>query len=286
MKSITENNIVLDERVDEIIKRAIEEDVLTGDITTENIVSDDIHVDAVITAKESGIIAGLTIAERIFKYFDNGSSFSANFKDGDSISKGDEVARIRAQHRAVLVGERTALNFLQRMSGVATKTSHYVNAVKHTNTKILDTRKTLPGLRLFDKYSVRCGDGVNHRIGLYDMVMIKDNHIKVAGSITEAVSRIRGKLNDKYKIEVETTSLDEVKEAVENNVDIIMLDNMSIDEMIKAVQLINKRALTEASGNMTLERVAEVAECGVDFISVGALTHSVNALDLSLGILD
>lgn len=286
MKFITEIDIILDERVDEIIKRAIEEDVFTGDITTENIISADKHIEAIIAAKENGIVAGLAVAERVFKYFDSSVSFVTDFKDGKSISAGDEIARISGLHRAVLEGERTALNFLQRMSGIATKTSHYVNAVKHTSTRILDTRKTLPGLRLLDKYSVKCGGGVNHRIGLYDMVMIKDNHIKVAGSITEAVSRIRNRLNDKYKIEVETTSLDEVKETIENNVDIIMLDNMSIDEMKKAVQLINNRALTEASGNMTLERVAEVAECGVDFISVGALTHSVNALDLSLGILN
>jgi len=286
MRSLTETEILLDKRVDEIIKMAIEEDVSTGDITTENIVSDDREVDAVIIAKESGVIAGLTIAEKIFKYFDENSSFSANFNDGDLISNGDEVVKIGGSYKAVLTGERTALNFLQRMSGIATKTALYVNAVKHTNTKILDTRKTLPGLRLLDKYSVKCGGGVNHRIGLFDMVMIKNNHIKVAGSITEAVSRIRAGLNDKFKIEIETTSLDEVKEAVENNAYIIMLDNMSIDEMKNAVQLINKRALTEASGNMTLERVAEVAECGVDFISAGALTHSVNALDLSLRILD
>jgi nicotinate-nucleotide pyrophosphorylase (carboxylating) len=285
MRSLTGTEILLDDNVDEIIKIAIDEDVFSGDITTENIVSADGLVDAVIVAKEGGVIAGITIAERVFKYFDSDISFSANYKDGDSISNGDEVVKIRGQHKAVLAGERTALNFLQRMSGIATKTSHYVNAVKNTSTRILDTRKTLPGLRLLDKYSVKCGGGVNHRIGLYDMVMIKDNHIKVAGSITEAVSRIRERLSDKYKIEVETTSLDEVREAVENNVDIIMLDNMSIDEMKKAVQLINKRALAEASGNMTLERVGEVAECGVDFISVGALTHSVNALDLSLGIL-
>jgi len=286
MKSVTDTDIILDERVDEIIGMAVKEDVLTGDITTENIVSDDRQVDAVIVAKESGVIAGFSVAERVFKYFDRGISFSANYKDGDSISSGDEIVKIGGSYKAVLIGERTALNFLQRMSGIATRTAHFVNAVKHTKTMILDTRKTLPGLRLLDKYSVMCGGGVNHRIGLYDMVMIKDNHIKVAGSITEAVARIRNRLNDKYKIEIETTSLDEVKEAVENNADIVMLDNMSNDEMKKAVQMINKRALTEASGNMTLERVIEVAECGVDFISVGALTHSVNALDLSLRIID
>jgi nicotinate-nucleotide pyrophosphorylase (carboxylating) len=199
--------------------------------------------------------------ELVFIKLNSAVKWSPNFEDGDEIKNGDLLATIRGSYRAILIGERSALNFAQRMSGIATITNKFVKEVKPLKTKILDTRKTLPGIRLLDKYSVNVGGGTNHRIGLYDMVMIKDNHIKVAGGIKPAVEKIRSSIGNKYRIEVETTNLEQVKEAISLNVDMIMLDNMSTEMMREAVSLIGDKSLIEASGNMTFDRVKEVAEC-------------------------
>ncbi len=273
-----------------LIKRAIdlaiEEDVWSGDITTNSIVSQTKIATAYLIMKANGVISGLDIIKEVFLRFDNNLVWKPFFSDGDYVKSKDVILEITANHRALLTAERTALNILQRMSGIATETSLYVKELERTKTKILDTRKTVPGLRVLDKLAVKHGGGTNHRMGLYDMVMIKDNHIKIAGSITKAVEQIRQINGCGMKIEVETTNLEQVKEALDCNVDIIMLDNMSCDQMIKAVMLISDRAKIEASGNMTLSRVKEVALTGVDYISVGALTHSVTALDISMNIKD
>lgn len=272
--------------VRETIIRALAEDIGKGDFTTDNTIPEDKYVEAFIKTKEDGIIAGLEIARQVFLELDPDIKWIPFFNDGNSIKTGDILAEIHGSYRAILTGERTALNFLQRMAGIATKTNLFVNTVKSYGTKILDTRKTAPGLRLFDKLAVRLGGGTNHRFGLYDMVMIKDNHIKVAGGVKNAVDKIKQSLGTQFKIEVEASTIDEVKQAVEAGADIIMLDNMTTDLMRESVKLIGNKALTEASGNMSLDRLKEVAECGVNFISVGALTHSVTALDIGLYIKD
>lgn len=267
--------------INNLIESALLEDVGSGDITTNFLIDGDLKTTAFLKAKENGIIAGLQIAEIVFKKLDNNIRWNPNINDGDEVKTGDILVHFMGSFKAILTGERTALNFLQRMSGIATSTSKYVQAIKHTKAKILDSRKTVPGLRLIDKYAVNIGGAINHRIGLFDMVLIKDNHIKIAGGITNAVNKIKSKLDSGIKIEVETSTLDEVKEALNSKVDFIMLDNMSTEMMKLAVKSINGKALIEASGNMTLERVKEVAETGVDFISIGALTHSVKALDIA-----
>jgi nicotinate-nucleotide pyrophosphorylase (carboxylating) len=272
--------------VDNLIEIGLQEDLNTGDITTDLLVPETLRSTAVMIAKADGIIAGLEVAEAVFLKLDPTIEFIAEITDGDKIRKGDLICTIKGSYRALLTGERLALNFLQRMSGIATETAKYVEAVNGYNTKILDTRKTVPGLRLLDKYAVKAGGGTNHRMGLYDMVMIKDNHISIAGSISSAVNAIRPSIPDSIKIEVETTTLEEVNEALLAGADIIMLDNMDVETMKKAVRLIDGKAKTEASGNMTLERIKEVAATGVDFISIGALTHSVVALDISQKIKD
>ena len=234
-----------------------------------------------MVAKAGGVIAGLEVAEMVFRRFDPDLVWKPLVSDGDKVSRGDVIVWFSANYRALLTGERIALNFLQRMSGIATSASEYVAVLKGFHTKILDTRKTLPGFRLCDKYAVKAGGASNHRIGLYDMVMIKDNHIAIAGGIARAVEAIRPNIAPGIEIEVETTNLEEVREALDAGAGIIMLDNMDNETMSRAVTLINGRAKTEASGNMTPERLLEVARTGVDFISVGALTHSVKALDIS-----
>jgi nicotinate-nucleotide pyrophosphorylase (carboxylating) len=267
--------------IDAIITSGLSEDVNTGDLTTDLLISADKQTTAIMIAKADGIIAGLPVAEAIFRKLDPHVRFDIAVNDGEKVKNGELICTIRGAYRALLTGERLALNFLQRMSGIATETAKYVEAVKEYPTQILDTRKTVPGLRLLDKYAVKTGGGTNHRIGLYDMVMIKDNHISVAGGITNAVNAIRPKISSDIKIEVETTCFDEVNEALAAGADIIMLDNMDNATMKEAVRIINKRAKVEASGNMNLDRVKEVAATGVDFISIGALTHSVTALDIS-----
>jgi nicotinate-nucleotide pyrophosphorylase (carboxylating) len=269
------------ETINTLIETGLKEDINTGDLTTDLLIPAQRQSEAIMIAKADGIIAGLFVAETIFRKLDPNIVFESNVKDGDKVVKGQLICTIKGAYRALLTGERLALNFLQRMSGIATATSEYVEAVKDYKTEILDTRKTVPGLRTLDKYAVKAGGGTNHRIGLFDMVLIKDNHISVAGGITNAVNAIRPNISKDIKIEVETTTLDEVKEALAMNVDIIMLDNMDNATMTEAVKMINGKAKVEASGNMNLERVREVAATGVDFISIGALTHSVTALDIS-----
>ena len=267
--------------VDEIIKSAINEDVGNGDVTTNSIIGTDEKAGAYMISKADGIVSGLPVAEKVFKYFDSEMKWNPAIKDGDRVQKGDLIVEFSGSLRAILTGERSALNFLQRMSGISTAASKFVEAVKEFNVKILDTRKTAPGQRMLDKYAVKMGGGTNHRIGLYDMVMIKDNHIKAAGSITSAVEKVRGNIPQGMKIEVETTTIDEVNEALETKADIIMLDNMSLALMKECVEIIDHKALVEASGGVVLDKIKLIAETGVDFISVGALTHSVKALDLS-----
>lgn len=269
------------EAIAPIIDAGLNEDVNTGDLTTDLLIPADTQTTAIMIAKADGVIAGLPVAEAVFKKLDPNVHFICHITDGSKVKYGDLICTIEGTYRALLTGERLALNFLQRMSGIATETSKYVKAVKGTKTEILDTRKTVPGLRLLDKYAVKAGGGTNHRIGLYDMVMIKDNHISVAGGISNAVKAIKPNIGENIKIEVETTTIDEVQEALNAGADIIMLDNMNNETMKKAVGIIAGRAKVEASGNMTLERVKEVAATGVDYISIGALTHSVIALDIS-----
>lgn len=270
--------------IDPIIDYALNEDIGDGDITTNAVIPGEMQTTATMTAKASGVVAGLPVAERVFRKLNPDIEWTTYIEDGSFVKKDDVLVQVKGSFRALLTGERLALNFLQRMSGIATETSRYVKAVEEYKTEILDTRKTVPGLRLLDKYAVKMGGGTNHRIGLYDMVMIKDNHIKVAGGITEAVEAISPTISDNIKIEVETTNLEEVKEAIAAGADIIMLDNMDNETMKRAVELVNGGAKVEASGNMTLERLKGVAATGVDFISIGALTHSVTALDISMNI--
>lgn len=269
------------ENINSLIEAGLKEDVNTGDITTDLLIPEDYQTEAYMKAKADGVVAGLMVAEMVFKKLDSNFEFSCLVNEGAKVEKGQIICTMKGTYRAILTGERLALNFLQRMSGIATATSIFVEAVKDYKTQILDTRKTAPGLRLLDKYAVKAGGGTNHRIGLYDMVMIKDNHISVAGGITNAVNAIRPKISSEIKIEVETTTLDEVREALDAGADIIMLDNMDTATMKEAVSIINGKAKVEASGNMTIERVREVASTGVDFISIGSLTHSVTALDIS-----
>ncbi len=276
---LTETDLKLDE-IDRIIDAALKEDVGESDYSTNLIIPGEKINSAYLKAKDEGIIAGLKVAERVFKKLNENFEWIQNCNDGDTVKNGQIIAEMKGSFRAILTGERTALNFLQRMSGIATQTSQFVEAVKPYKTKILDTRKTVPGLRLLDKYSVKAGGGTNHRIGLFDMIMLKDNHIKIAGGITKAVEQVRKSMPKKLKIEVETSNLNEVEEALNCNVDIIMLDNMDIATTIKAVKIAGGKIPLEASGNMTLERVREVAAAGVDYISIGSLTHSVKALDI------
>ncbi|GET30122.1 carboxylating nicotinate-nucleotide diphosphorylase [Prolixibacter sp. SD074] len=270
--------------IDPIIEYALKEDIADGDITTNAVIPGEMQTTATMTAKADGVVAGLPVAEKVFCKLNTNIEWTTYIEDGSFVNKGDVLVQVKGSFRALLTGERLALNFLQRMSGIATETSRYVKAIRGYKTEILDTRKTVPGLRLLDKYAVKMGGGTNHRIGLYDMVMIKDNHIKVAGGITEAVKAIRPTTAAGVKIEVETTNLNEVEEAIAAGADIIMLDNMDNETMKRGVELIKGRAKVEASGNMTLERVKDVAASGVDFISIGALTHSVKALDISMNI--
>ena len=264
-----------------IVERALAEDIGTGDVTTDSIVPPETHVAAQIVAKTSGVIAGLEIARHTFERLDPAMTFACTAQDGVSVPAGQTVAEIRGIARAILTAERTALNFMGRMSGIATRARQFVDAVAGTSAQILDTRKTAPNLRALDKMAVRLGGAQNHRFGLFDMVLIKDNHIDCAGSIQEAVARAQSE-NPDMTIEVEARTLQEMRDALKAGVDWIMLDNMSLDDLKQAVILNRGRAKLEASGNVALERVRQIAETGVNYISVGALTHSVQALDLTL----
>ena len=263
------------------IVRALEEDIGPGDVTTNTIVPAVASLRGRIIAKQDGVVAGLEIAKQVMLALSQHVSFVAEVEDGSKITRGTVLANLDGSARALLTGERTALNFLGRMSGIATLTRKFVDAVSGTKAVILDTRKTAPGLRLTDKLAVRLGGGQNHRTGLFDMVLIKDNHIDFAGSITAAVQRVRIS-GTSLEIEVETRSLDNVREALALGVERILLDNMSIDTMREAVAICDGRAKLEASGNVTLDTVLEVARTGVDYISVGALTHSPQVFDVSL----
>ena len=269
-----------EESVKALVQRAFQEDLGSGDLTTNAIVEEDSRSEAVWISKEVGILAGLDLARAVFQKLDPTISWQANYDDGDAIQAGAEIVALRGRTRALLSGERIALNFVQRLSGIATITNQFVQAVEEFPARILDTRKTVPGFRILDKYAVKAGGAVNHRMGLYDLAMIKDNHIKAAGGIENAVTSVRKSKPD-MRIEVETTTLEEVQEALDAKADIIMLDNMSNELMKQAVRLINGRAETEASGNVNLSSVKQIAETGVDFISIGALTHSVKAFDIS-----
>ncbi len=270
--------------IDKLIDLGIEEDINTGDITTDSIIPDSSQAIATMTAKAEGVVSGLNIVKMVFLRFQEDIVWRPFFKDGDSVKKGDIILEIQASYPTLLKGERLSLNIFQRMSGIATLTAQYVKELSGTKTQLLDTRKTAPGLRVIDKMAVKDGGGTNHRMGLYDMVMIKDNHIKMAGSITKALSQVHSKVPSSIKVEVETTNLSEVAEAIAAGADIIMLDNMGNEMMAKAVEMIGGRAKTEASGNMSISRLKEVAATGVDFISVGALTHTVTAMDISMNI--
>jgi len=265
-----------------IIRQAVAEDIGEGDITTLSIVPPELTLKGRFIAKQAGVVAGLEVARLTFGLIDERVNFSARVKDGSRVAKGQVMATVEGPGQALLSGERVALNFLQRMSGIASLTFRFVEAVAGTPAIILDTRKTAPGLRLLDKWAVRLGGGQNHRTGLYDMVLIKENHITAAGSISEAVARVRAGDPQKRAIEVEVKNLAELEEALALNLDRILLDNMSPAEMAEAVRIAAGRTPLEASGNVDLESVAAVAATGVDYISVGKLTHSAAALDISL----
>lgn len=270
------------EDISRVIKQALDEDIGSGDVTSECTVPPGTKLRGEMFAKEKGIIAGLDVAKRTFDLVGPGVLFAPRVKDRDPVGDGTIIAEIFGDACSILSAERVALNFLQRMSGIASLTRKFVEAVKHTKAVIIDTRKTVPGLRFLDKMAVRAGGGQNHRFGLFDMVLIKENHITAAGGITRAVGLVREKDTMKRPIEVEVRTLEELKEALALGLDRIMLDNMSLDEMREAVKMTAGRVPLEASGNVSLINVAEVAETGVDYISVGELTHSAKALDLSL----
>ncbi len=273
--------------IEKLIDLGLEEDINTGDITTESIIPESMNAVATMTAKQEGVVSGLEIVKKVFERFQEDIVFTPYFKNGDSVKKGDVILKVEASYPTLLRGERLSLNIFQRMCGIATETSKYVKELEGFHTELLDTRKTAPGLRVLDKMAVKDGGGTNHRMGLYDMAMIKDNHIKMAGGITKAVEQVRSRIPSDIKIEVETTNLAEVDEAIAAGADIIMLDNMDNATMTKAVEVIKasgKGIKTEASGNMSIPRLKEVAATGVDYISVGALTHTVKGMDISMNI--
>jgi nicotinate-nucleotide pyrophosphorylase (carboxylating) len=270
--------------VDRVVLAALAEDIGDGDITTLSTIPEELRLTGRFLAKESGVVAGIHVVWRAFALLDPRVELLVLIGDGLCVERGQVIAQVSGPGRAILTGERVALNFLQRMSGIATATQRYVEAVEGTAATILDTRKTAPGLRLLDKWAVRLGGGSNHRIGLFDMVLIKDNHIAAVGSITAAVERVRAGDPRGRPIEVEVTSLEQLEEALRLPVDRILLDNMAAEMMREAVMLAGGRVPLEASGGVNEDTVREIAETGVDFISVGALTHSVKALDISLDL--
>lgn len=271
--------------VDKIIRNALEEDLGWGDVTTDSTIPVDSKIQGSFIAKEQGILCGIQVCKRVFELLDSSVSFEISAQDGQTVQKGDIIAQISGPARSILQGERVALNLLQRMSGIATASGLYAAAVAGTSARVVDTRKTMPGLRVLDKYAVITGGCHNHRFNLSDLVLIKDNHIKAAGGITPAIKAAKAKLSHALKIEVEVESLEQLQEALAAEADIIMLDNMPLDMMKEAVAMAKGKALLEASGNVALQgarNVRSIAETGVDIISVGALTHSVMALDISL----
>ncbi|NIQ96500.1 MAG: carboxylating nicotinate-nucleotide diphosphorylase [Desulfuromonadales bacterium] len=272
----------MDFELQRIVQAALREDIGTGDVTTLSTVDPATVSQAELVAKEEFVQAGIEVAERVFSTLDPDISFEALVADGQAVKRGDVLAWIKGPAAILLQGERVALNFLQRMSGIATLTAAFVREIEGTGATIVDTRKTMPGLRLLDKYAVRAGGGTNHRTSLYDGVLIKENHIRAAGGVKAAIERARKRIPHTLKIEIETTALEEVSEALEAGADIIMLDNMGLKQMEDAVALVDGKAQTEASGGINLETVRAIAETGVDLISVGALTHSSRAVDISM----
>ena len=277
-------NFILNESsIEALVKKTLKEDIENGDITTRNIFSKEKLAVAEVIAREPMILCGLDIFQAVFiKLTPDVKFFSKNYKDGDEVNAEETIIRVQCDVVSLLEGERSALNILQWLSGISTLTNRYVKKAKPI--KILDTRKTTPGLRVFEKYAVKCGGGNNHRFGLYDQVLIKDNHIEVAGSITKAVKLIKEKIAKDNIIEVEVKTIEEVEEAINNNVDIIMLDNMDFNIMKQAIKKINGKAKIEISGGVTYERLGEISKIGADFISIGALTHSAAAIDISMNI--
>jgi len=277
------------DKIDHLIDLALQEDLTAGDLTTEAIITESSLASAVILAKQDGVLAGLDVARRVFEKVDNRVNFLKKREDGQGFKPGEILAELNGPAASLLKAERTALNFLQRLSGIATLTQEFVRAVEGTRASILDTRKTTPGWRILEKYAVRMGGGRNHRLSLSDMVLIKDNHIRAAGGISPALKKARFYLEKKgqgeIKVEVEATTLEEVKEALENGADWIMLDNMEIAQIRASVELVAGRVPLEISGKVRLENVRKLAETGVDFISVGALTHSFKSADISLEFL-
>lgn len=270
--------------IDDIIKRALTEDINYMDITTDYLISDDMVTTAYFVAKDTGVLCGMRIALRVFELLDPQVKFEVQKEDGAAVAKGDVLARMSGKTAALLKGERTALNLIQHMSGIATATAKCVALVEGTSASIAETRKTLPGLRALQKYAVTVGGGRNHRFNLSDAAMLKDNHIDAYGDLHKAVGALRNKVGHMVKIEVETRTLEELRDALSAHVDVIMLDNMDYATMKEAVRITQNRALLEASGNVTLDNIREVAKTGVDIISLGALTHSVKAFDISMKI--
>ncbi|MBE6719210.1 MAG: carboxylating nicotinate-nucleotide diphosphorylase [Ruminococcaceae bacterium] len=276
------NGVTMKINVDDYIINTLKEDITSEDVSTNAVMPESKNGRADLICKGDGIICGLDVFERTFKILDENSRFKANFKDGDEVKKGDLIGVIFGDVKALLSGERTALNYLQRMSGIATMTREYVNELEGYKTVLLDTRKTTPNMRPFEKHAVKVGGATNHRYNLSDGVLLKDNHIGAAGSVTKAIQMAKEYAPFVRKIEIETETLEQVQEAIDAGADIIMLDNMDNATMKKAVQMIDGRAQTECSGNVTKERLKEIAEIGVDFVSCGALTHSAPIMDVSL----
>jgi nicotinate-nucleotide pyrophosphorylase (carboxylating) len=270
------------EKITSTLETALKEDIGDGDFTTLYTVPEDLESTGKLIAKQEGILAGIDVAFHVFKLLDSEIKTIKRKEDGEKVVSGEIIGEIQGNTRTILTGERVALNFLQRLCGIATLTYQFVSKIIHTNATLLDTRKTTPGLRYLEKYAVSVGQGTNHRFGLFDMIMIKENHIEAAGGITEAVNRVREKDTRNLKIEVETKNLEEVEEAVSLNVHRILLDNMDIQTLKKAVAMVDSRIPLEASGGINLETITAVAETGVDYISVGAVTHSAPSLDISL----
>jgi len=274
-----------EDATDALIETALKEDMPQGDITSENIIPADSESEAIILAKEEGVLAGIDVAERVFHKIDPSIVFKKNLNDGQKFRKGQTLATIQGSSISLLKGERTALNFLQRMSGIATTTQKFVGALQGTKTKILDTRKTTPGLRSLEKYAVKMGGGMNHRFNLSEMVLIKDNHLRIVGSISQAVKSAKERIKPGVRVEVEATSIEEVQEAVQSGADMIMLDNMPKEAMKEVVKRVKGKVPLEVSGKVSLRRVKEIASLGVDFISVGSLTHSSKSVDISIEFL-
>jgi nicotinate-nucleotide pyrophosphorylase (carboxylating) len=271
--------------LDSVIRNALEEDLGPGDLTTNAIVDPTAMGKGVLLARESLVLAGLPVFKRVFNLLSSDMAFEFSFQDGETAGEGEKIGSVSGPLEAILKGERTALNFLQRMSGIATLTRRYVEKAAAHKVKVVDTRKTVPGLRILDKYAVRMGGGSNHRLGLFDGILIKDNHIAAAGSVSKAVSLARKNAPHTVKIEVEVEDLKGLEEAVQAGADAVLLDNMSPEMMRRAVDMVAGRLEVEASGNVNLENIGEVAQSGVNLISVGALTHSPRAVDLSLEVM-